>query len=220
MHHLLYFFLLLLLPFGSQAQGYITLQDKPFEFSHTLDQELWSWLEKQEGFSALNKDQQLMYYWTNLFRKDPKGFHESVVREFLRQFPEANSPAAKSLEKDISSIKGPLPYLAPDAGLLQMSRLHAKDLAGRNGVISHTSSDGKNFNQRIKEAGQYRCGAENVFSGSGNPLEALILLLIDHGVPDKGHRMNLMDPLYTLMGTTSASFNTSRSVWVQDFGCR
>jgi len=220
MHHLLYLFLLLLLPFGSRAQGYITLQDKPFEFSHTLDQEIWSWLEKQEGFSALNKDQQLMYYWTNLFRKDPKGFHESVVREFLRQFPEANSPAAKSLEKDISSIKGPLPYLAPDAGLLQMSRLHAKDLAGRNGVISHTSSDGKNFNQRIKEAGQYRCGAENIFSGSGNPLEALILLLIDHGVPDKGHRLNLLDPSFGKMGAAIAATSAKKTVMVQVFACK
>ncbi len=220
MHHLLYFFLLLLLPFGSQAQGYITLQDKPFEFSHSLDQEVWSWLEKQEGFSALNKDQQLMYYWTNLFRKDPKAFHETVVKEFLRQFPEANTPAAKSLEKDISAAKGPLPYLAPDAGLLQMSRLQAKDLAGRNGVISHISTDGKNFNQRIKEAGQYRCGAENVFSGSGNPLEALILLLIDHGVPNKGHRLNLLDPSFGKMGAALSASSAKKTVLVQVFACK
>jgi len=220
MRYQLYVLLLFFLPVQLAAQGYLTLQDKPFTFSHSIDQGVWGWLEQQPGFTGLAKDQQLMYYWTNLFRKDPKAFHESVVKEFLRQFPEANTPAAKSLEKDIATLKGPLPYLAPDAGLLQMSRLQAKDLAGRNGVISHTSSDGKNFNQRIKEAGRYTCGAENVFSGSGNPLEALILLLIDHGVPNKGHRLNLMDPMYTLMGTSSAPFKGSRSVWVQDFGCR
>jgi uncharacterized protein YkwD len=144
---------------------------------------------------------------------------DTVIREFLRQFPKAHTNEVKSLEADIANIKGPLPYLAPESGLLSMSSLHAQDLAKRNGVISHRSSDGKNFQKRLNESGTYRCGAENIFSGSHSPLEALILLLIDHGVPDKGHRVNLMDPLYTLMGASFSVISAETGVWVQDFGC-
>jgi uncharacterized protein YkwD len=101
-----------------------------------------------------------------------------------------------------------------------MATAHAADLKKRNGVISHTSANGKSFVQRIQAAGRYSCGAENIFNGSFNALESLIALLIDQGVPDKGHRLNLLDPKFQLVGISFVSFKEGKGILVQDFACR
>ncbi len=202
------------------AQGVITLQDKPFVYSAPFDSAVWRTISSEKAFKLLSKEEQMMFYWTNMFRKDPRKFFSTVVKEFVRQFPEANSSYYKSLEKDIQSTPASLPLLLPDAGLGKMSKLHSNDLSGRGGIISHKSSSGKDFVQRIKEAGTYRCGAENIFVGTYDPLEALIALLIDQGVADKGHRMNLLDGRFERMGVSFSALNSKKSVLVQDFACR
>lgn len=211
---------LLLISNISFAQGSITLQDKPFVFNRPIDSSVWRTLAADVSFRELNEQGQMLFYWTNMMRKNPLLFYNNVVKEFIRQFPEANRLEVKTLERDIQKLKSPLPYLLPDANLVRMSLLHAQDLAKRNGAISHISSSGKNFVQRLKETGTYRCGAENIFIGNPNPLEALITLLIDYGVPDKGHRVNLFDPAFERMGVGFSSLGGKKLVLVQVFACK
>jgi uncharacterized protein YkwD len=113
-----------------------------------------------------------------------------------------------------------LPVLLPDNGLVQMAEIHSDDLVKRGSIISHRSSNGKDFVQRIRDAGFYRCGAENIYVGAYDPLEALIALLVDYGVPDKGHRMNLLDSRFGKMGISFPSINQKRGLLVQDFACQ
>jgi hypothetical protein len=206
--------------FKASAQGSITLQDKPFVFQEPVDTALLNFLRREPVFQQMTKPEQEMFYWTNLFRKDPIRFYNNVVKEFIRQFPEANKPEVKSLERDLAKLKSPLPVLIPDAGLYKMSQTHSADLKRRGGVISHKSSAGKDFVQRIKEAGSYRCGAENLFAGNNNPLEALAMLLIDYGVADKGHRVNLLDPAFGRMAISFAEISSKKTVIVQVFACK
>jgi Cysteine-rich secretory protein family len=202
------------------SQGVIRLQDKPFEYSSNVDSVIWKQLNDVPSFKLLSKQEQDFFYWTNVFRQNPKQFYTSVVKEFIKQFPEANKPEVKSLEKDIQKAPAFLPALLPDNGLLKMSKTHASDLRGRGGAISHKSVTGKDFVQRIKEAGSYRCGAENIFVGNNNPLEALITLLIDYGVEDKGHRVNLMDPMFGKMGVSVSEVSSKKAVIIQVFACK
>ncbi len=202
------------------SQGVIVLQDKPFLYEEVRDTAVWNQLISKAQFSALSGKEQEFFYWTNLMRKNPVRFSETVLKEFLLQFPEANSAYTKSLTADLKRAQINLPILLPDDGLGTMASTHAGDLKRRNGVISHQSSSGKDFVQRIKEAGKYRCGAENVFAGSPAALEALVLLLIDHGVKDMGHRKNLLDPAFTLMGVSFKDLSPKKTILVQDFGCK
>ncbi|QNA44657.1 CAP domain-containing protein [Lacibacter sediminis] len=213
-------FLFVCLASLSFSQGVIVLQDKPFVYNQLRDTAVWNRLVSSRGFADLSVMEQDFFYWTNLMRKNPGQFGETVLQEFLRQFPEASSPDAKSLAADLKKAQRNLPFLDPDHGLCVMASTHAKDLKSRNGIISHQSSTGKDFVQRIKEAGKYRCGAENVFVGTPDALDALILLLIDKGVKDKGHRKNLLDPSFTLMGASFEEMNSKKAVLVQDFGCK
>ena len=160
-----------------------------------------------------------LFYWTNYFRLNPRRFYDSLVQEFLKQFPEAKSTYSKSLEADIRKAPSTLALLIPDNGLLNTSKAHASDLIKRGGIISHNSSNGKTFPQRLQEAGKYTCGAENVYVGSYSALESLITLLIDHGVPDKGHRMNLLEPKFSRMGVSFQAASSGKGVLVQDFAC-
>jgi hypothetical protein len=220
MIRLLLSLLLLCISSISFGQGVIVLQDKPFVYKPVRDMAVWNQLVSSQDFAGLSEIEQDFFYWTNLMRKNPGQFAETVLQEFLKQFPEANSPDSRSLAADLKRIQTSLPFLHPNHGLFVMASTHATDLKGRNGVISHQSSSGKDFVQRIKEAGKYRCGAENVFVGTPEALEALILLLIDKGVKDNGHRKNLLDPTFTLMGASFQEMNIKKAVLVQDFGCK
>jgi hypothetical protein len=176
-------------------------------------------LLQEKSFQSASALEQEFFYWTNYFRSNPGRFFETIIREFGRQYPEVSKADIKSLEQDIKRSAFSLPIVFSDEGLLKMSRIHASDLVKRGGVISHTSSKGQTFSQRINEAGRYRCGAENVYIGSFDPLEALIALLIDSGVPDKGHRMNLLDPRFGKMGVSFQAASGKKGLLVQDFAC-
>lgn len=215
-----FFFISFLSITAIKAQGTLTLQDKPFVFDRTLNKALWQKLMAEKGFSALGENEQLMFYWTNYFRNDPDRFYNQIIKEFIKQFPEANTSEIKSLETEIKNSKTSLPVLLPDYGLMQMAEIHSVDLIRRGSIISHRSSTGKDFVQRIRDAGLYRCGAENIYVGAYDPLEALIALLVDYGVSDKGHRMNLLDPRFGKMGISFPSINQKRGLLVQDFACQ
>jgi hypothetical protein len=219
MKYILFCVLLISTVLTGYSQGVMVLQDKPFVYAPPVDTALQRELNANVNFRNLSKTEQQMYYWVNMFRKDPNRFYEQAVREFIRQFPEANTAEVKSLKRDLKNIKS-LPLLFPDMGLTKMSKEHGADLAKRGGIISHKSASGKDFTARIKEAGQYRCGAENIFSGSPDFLQALIALLIDQGVPDKGHRINLLEPRFERMGVSITSVSSKKAVFVQEFACK
>lgn len=222
MFHVKQLIVILLLSISSSAfgQGVLTLQDKPFVINIPIDSGLYKSISSSGSFAMLSQTEQESLYWINYFRQNPRRFWNSVMKEFLLQFPEAKSSYTRSLESDILIAPQSLPLLAPDSGLIRMASAHAADLKKRNGVISHTSSGGRTFVQRIQAAGRYTCGAENIFNGSFSGLESLIALLIDHGVVDKGHRVNLLDPKFQLIGISFVAFAPGKGILVQDFACR
>jgi Cysteine-rich secretory protein family len=211
---------LISISFSASSQGVLTLQDKPFVINLPIDSGLYKSISSSGPFGLLSQTERESLYWINYFRQNPRRFWNSVMKEFLLQFPEAKSPYTRSLEADILKAPQSLPLLAPDSGLIRMASVHAEDLKKRNGIISHSSSGGRTFVQRIQAAGRYTCGAENIFNGSFNGLESLIALLIDHGVADKGHRLNLLDPKFQLIGVSFIAFTPGKGILVQDFACR
>lgn len=222
MFHVKQLIVIILISISSSAvgQGVLTLQDKPFVLKLSIDSGVYKSIRSTSSFRLLSQPEQESLYWINYFRQNPRRFWNLVMKEFLLQFPEAKSPYTRSLEADILKAAQTLPLLLPDSGLIQMASVHSADLRKRNGIINHTSSGGKTFVQRIQAAGRYTCGAENIFNGSFNGLESLIALLIDHGVPDKGHRVNLLDPKFQLIGISFIAFTPGKGILVQDFACR
>ena len=222
MFHVKQILLFFFLSVGSSVvgQGVLTLRDKPFEYKPAIDSALYKSISSANAFTLLSQTERESLYWLNYFRANPRRFWNTVMKEFLLQFPEAKSSFTRSLEADLMKAPQTLPLLLPDSGLIRMATAHAADIKQRKGIISHTSADGRNFVQRIQAAGRYTCGAENIFNGTFNGLESLIALLIDQGVADKGHRLNLLDPRFQLVGLSFISFKEGKGILVQDFACR
>ncbi|MFT3748880.1 MAG: CAP domain-containing protein [Agriterribacter sp.] len=173
------------------AQGSIVLRDAPFVFKVEKDDTIQQWLDSNAIYNKLSVDQQESIYWINYVRKYPKLFHDKILVPFLEQFPEAKGSYSKSLSTTLLSMT-PVGLLIPDKKLTMVATEHAIDL-GKNGAnISHSSTSGSSFQERMHKAGYFSNVAENIYEGKRNSLEALIFLLIDTGVRNVGHRKNIL----------------------------
>ena len=110
-----------------------------------------------------------------------------------------------------------LPPLQYNEELTVAARLHSQDM-GDNNYFSHTSQDGRAFNERILEAGyDYAAGGENIAAGYSTP-EAVVAGWMD----SDGHRANILSPDYCDIGVGYAAVTGSQyyHYWTQDFGRR
>ena len=196
------------------------LEDKPFSINLIRNKEIDRFLSKSPSFQDFAPEEQAVFYWVNFLRNDPAGFKTQVILPFLAIFPEANTNYAKSLLKDLDS-QSPLLLIEPSSFLGKETSRHAKDLALKQKTISHSSSDGRSFQQRMNDAQVTKCAGENILEGKKDALKAIIMLLIDQGVPDKGHRRALLNPDFNLMACSIiAKKNSDIYIQVQLFACR
>lgn len=221
MFHVKQFALLLLLglPFFGFAQGTVKIEKKNFIINREKDPGVEKFLS---GFSELEKLdplEQESFYWINLLRKDPAAFSQNYLEPFVEQFPELKDSYVKSLKKELRESP-PLGMIAPSSTVQKESDRHAVDLAKRLKRISHESSNGRSFSQRMADAGIKRCAGENVFEGEADALQALLLLLIDQDVPNLGHRKALLNPAFTIMGISAEPTSDSVHFIVQLFSCQ
>ena len=90
--------------------------------------------------------------------------------------------------------------LSPVKGLWMAAWDHATD-QGATGGMGHTGSDGSTPEKRLMRHGTFsgeRCGyGENITYGPDTGREIVCGLLIDDGVPDRGHRINTLQKDFT-----------------------
>jgi uncharacterized protein YkwD len=109
---------------------------------------------------------------------------------------------------------GPLRF---NEGLARAARLHARDL-GPRGSIEHVGSDGSRLSQRLNRLGTWHgLIAENIGTLEEDPRQVVIQLLVDDGVPSRGHRHNLFNPDLHQAGVGSAPHRDYRVVTVIDY---
>ncbi|WP_165813875.1 CAP domain-containing protein [Terrimonas sp.] len=173
------------------SQGSIVLRDAPFIVETEKDASIQQWLDSNAFYKKLSPDQQESIYWINYIRKYPKLFHDKILIPFLEQFPEAKSAYSKSLSATLISMS-PVGLLIPDENLTKVAIEHATDLGKHGAGISHSSTSGSSFQERMNKAGYFSNVAENIYEGKRSSLEALIFLLIDTGVKSVGHRKNIL----------------------------
>jgi uncharacterized protein YkwD len=90
--------------------------------------------------------------------------------------------------------------LLPDERLYNSAEIHGQDMVKR-GYLSHTGSDNSSPFDRIKKilGAQYVKGSENLVGGR-SPSESIMGLLIDGGCAGRGHRYNIINPVWTHVG--------------------
>ncbi len=140
------------------------------------------------------KEQQVVYYH-NIARIDGAYFIEKYLDPFIEKSDDYSKNADyKSLIRTLKKVKN-LPILEPVKDLTTMAKEHAKS-SGRTGHVGH-----RGFNSRSKKyADSYKFNSENCDYGVDDPLEVVIDLLIDEGVPSKGHRENILNEKVNVIG--------------------
>jgi uncharacterized protein YkwD len=88
---------------------------------------------------------------------------------------------------------------------------------GPSGRIGHVGTDGSTPRQRIERYGQQASLTGEVINYSkDNPRMTVIMLVIDDGVPDRGHRHNLFNPEFQVAGAAIGFHREYGSMTVVD----
>jgi hypothetical protein len=128
---------------------------------------------------------------------DPLDPRRSVLR--TREGPGAVVETALELRDDTA-----MGVLAVSRALTLAAREHALDQS-RTGALGHEGSGGTRPEMRIEHFGQWD-GAigEAIAYGPVTGREVVGRLLIDDGVPSRGHRRNILNPNFQLVGIAIA----------------
>jgi hypothetical protein len=210
---------LLVLPFFAQSQmGSVVINgNKAFPMPTVFHKQIDSFNRSNTHYFLLNSAEKELFYWMNYSRNNPKRFWDSCVLPILEQFPNLKGPNSKSLEKDLAGAST-LPLYSLNKSLIGTAQKHALDNQNQ-GKINHQSADGKQFEQRMREISIKKCASENLASGPSNMLFALVLLYLDIGVADTGHRKCLLTAAYTELGLGARSKTGETYFICQDFAC-
>lgn len=165
----------------------------------------------------------------NLARTDPAAYarrlraHRAVYVGDV--FREPGQPAVRTQE-GVAAVdeaiaflerQTPLPPLAANEALRLAAADHVAD-QGPRGVLGHDGADGSSFVDRIVRRGGPRSGGENIAYGGDTGEAVVIQLIVDDGVPDRGHRANIFRPGYVSAGAACGQHLTYRYMCVIDFG--
>jgi hypothetical protein len=212
-------FLLLSFPLLSRSQmASIELISKDVPEPLTREENVVKWNAQQPGYQGLNDRSKEFLYWVNFCRSNPERFWDSVIRPVLKAFPNLKGPESESLYKDLLN-QGPLPMFALNTSLIRTAQSHATDITSKSARPSHTGTDGTDFGTRIKRAGIRSCASENIAITSQSTLLSVLLLYLDIGLPDKGHRKSLLNPSHKETGIGSAPYGKDQFFFVQDLSC-
>ena len=96
----------------------------------------------------------------------------------------------------------PLNPLVPN-GRLRASAARLAQEEGPTGVVGHVGPDGLTPGQRMRDAGVWAgITEENISFGQATAAAVVRQLIIDDGVPDRGHRSSIFEPGLTVAGVS------------------
>jgi uncharacterized protein YkwD len=100
---------------------------------------------------------------------------------------------------------------------MKAARDHARDI-GPKGIISHQGSSGSTLIERLKRyARQVDYAGEAISFGPDRAETVVAELVIDDGVPDRGHRKILLNGRFRYVGVACGPHRKFRTVCVIDF---
>lgn len=141
--------------------------------------------------------EQYMLQVLNLVRTNPKAAVQYLQSNVNADISATLNYYGVNLQQTLQQIgsMSPQPPLAWNQDLANAAQGHSQDMETK-GFQSHNGSDGSTPLQRITSAGYTNSthSGENVYAYSDSVDYAMEAFLLDWGVPDGGHRTNIMEP--------------------------
>jgi uncharacterized protein YkwD len=162
----------------------------------------------------------------NKVRSDPKKYAELYIQPELRyyngnlyqkpgQTTIQTQEGRKAVEGCIAALSKmrAVPPLIPESGLSLAAKDHVTDQS-RTGQTGHNGSDKSTPDGRCARYGKGNYIGENIEYGSNTGRNIVKNLLVDDGVPSRGHRTNIMKSDYTQTGTSAGTHPQFRNMCV------
>lgn len=162
----------------------------------------------------------------NLARQNPAAYarHLEKLRpyysgELLRipgQTPERTHEGVSALNEAVEFLKRarPLPSLKLSTGMSLAARDHARD-QGRSGQTGHIGGDGSKPYERMERFGNWEgLSGENIAYGDDSARMFVMKLIIDDGVPQRGHRENIFNHEFRVAGVSIGTHPIYRTMCV------
>jgi uncharacterized protein YkwD len=165
----------------------------------------------------------------NQLRKDPAAYTE-VLESHARHYrgkvvrlpgelPLVTKEGIRAALEAIRALRQSKPsaLLGISCGLSRAAQDHARE-QGPRGLISHTGTDGSGPDERAtRHAAAPVSAGENISYGPRDARRVVIELLIDDGVPGRGHRLNLLHPESRFVGVGCGRHAIHGTMCVLDF---
>ncbi|MBE7411121.1 MAG: CAP domain-containing protein [Leptospiraceae bacterium] len=165
----------------------------------------------------------------NLLRQNPPKYSEILV-EYKKYFDGKlirvpgkiairTNEGISAVDEAIRELKKAesLETLQYSKGLSLASKSHVND-TGPKGSVGHTGTDGSTPSSRMNRFGKWDLlSAENISYGYNVARDVLIQLIVDDGVPSRGHRLNLLKKGIHYAGVGCGDHKMYKSMCVMNF---
>jgi uncharacterized protein YkwD len=186
-------------------------------------------LNTAKGASYLNELEREVIFELNKVRSDPKRYSKEYLEDLYSAYkgkvfayPGQESTVTKegngALMECIQVLRNtePVPILNPAEGLAKASKLLVNDQ--QFGGIGHITRKGLTPQDRMEKYGEWNiCSGEDIAYGNFEARQIVISLLIDDGVPDRGHRNNILNPKSRYVGVSFGKHPSYRAMCVIDY---
>jgi len=155
----------------------------------------------------------------NLARTEPRAYAQALEDAAYRSRASGayDDPAAFQEALSFLRRQPSLPPLGADPALEGAAHSHA-DYQGREGGFGHQGPGGESLGERLRQHGAFSMlMAEDISYGYANPREVVLQLIVDSGVPDRGHRANIFNPAFREAGVGCAPHRVYGAMCVVDF---
>jgi uncharacterized protein YkwD len=137
------------------------------------------------------------------------------ARELRRELRGSDDPAAVEEAIDFLERQSPLPPLKGDRRVAAAAYQHAAS-QGPRGDVGHGVAGA--LGQRLRGQGVWAgLSAENISYGQDDPRDVVRQLIVDSGVPGRGHRRNIYATGYQLAGVACGPHRAYGYMCVIDF---
>jgi uncharacterized protein YkwD len=165
----------------------------------------------------------------NLARTSPKEYL-SLLEQFKKYYdgkllklpgetPILTKEGTSAVVEAIRSLgsQKPVSPLSPSKGMTLGAKDHIRDLR-TSGASQHKGSDGSETWDRVNRYGTWqKIIGENISFGHNKARNIVMTLMIDDGVPNRGHRKNIFNPDFRLVGVACGDHPAYRTICVITF---
>lgn len=164
----------------------------------------------------------------NFARQNPQSYAEDL-REYRGYFEGQvvyvpGDPNGMMTKEGVRAVDNAVAFLERQAPLPPLDHgailaLAASDhvaAQGPGGGIGHSSRAGSSPGERVRRRGGQVYVGEGISYGYSNPREVVRQLIVDDGVPGRGHRALLFNPMFRFAGVGCGSHRVYRVMCVVD----